>query len=517
MTEAKSEYNAKIFWALLIVAFITRLCGLSLLPMGLNQDEAFSGYEAFSLLHGGTDSWLHRFPIYFTSWGSGANVLYSYLTVPFMALLGPEIWVMRLPQAILGFMSCYIFYLTLKRIYNLNTALIGLFFITASPWHIMLSRWGLEANVAVFFLLTGFYFFTRATENSKYLYLSAVFYGLGLYTYALCAPFITIVFALQLLYWLCQKFNRHTLLCVIISGTVFMLFAIPLILLVLVNNDIIPAIHTPYFSIPKLVYWRSGEIGFNDFALKLDALKRVLIFGDDYLITNRLKPFGIFYPFSIILVGVGLILLIKQSVKDIRQHRFSFSACITLQIILGMIYATLLYPCINRLNFLWLNLLIALVITITVLPKKICALALAAYTIGFILFAHTYITSYNHTAAENFTPDFSKALTTAEDIHRQTNLPIVILEQPTNFPKVLFLSKISNLEFQQTVQWRNYPASYLEARSFSHYIFLSDFNYANIPTDAIYIAPQKHRYYFYQFTVIPKGALIVAVPQSPVM
>ena len=88
-----------IFFALLFLGVCVRLYRFGSAPPGLNQDEAFAAYDAWALLHYGTDSSLHRFPVYLTAWGSGMNALESYFMIPFLALFGVKVWVLRLPQS----------------------------------------------------------------------------------------------------------------------------------------------------------------------------------------------------------------------------------------------------------------------------------------------------------------------------------------------------------------------------------------------------------------------------------
>ncbi|MBR5280514.1 MAG: hypothetical protein IKU26_06080, partial [Clostridia bacterium] len=69
------------FLLILLLGIFLRVYQFGTLPIGLNQDEAFAGYEAFSLAHYGVDSAGYHNPVYFVSWGSGMNVLESYLAI----------------------------------------------------------------------------------------------------------------------------------------------------------------------------------------------------------------------------------------------------------------------------------------------------------------------------------------------------------------------------------------------------------------------------------------------------
>ena len=45
-----------LFWAIMVIGISARVWRFGSVPGGLNQDEAFAGYEAWSLLHYGIDS-----------------------------------------------------------------------------------------------------------------------------------------------------------------------------------------------------------------------------------------------------------------------------------------------------------------------------------------------------------------------------------------------------------------------------------------------------------------------------
>ena len=90
---------------ILLVGCLVRLAALDKSPLGLHQDEAYSAYNAWSVMHYGVDSYGYVRPVYYTVWGSGMNVLYSWLTMPFLALMGTTVQAIRLPQAILGCLS----------------------------------------------------------------------------------------------------------------------------------------------------------------------------------------------------------------------------------------------------------------------------------------------------------------------------------------------------------------------------------------------------------------------------
>ena len=62
---------------IMLVALFSRSVLLGKIPCGVHADEAYAGYEAYSLLKYGTDSWGYRAPVYLTTWGSGMSVFES--------------------------------------------------------------------------------------------------------------------------------------------------------------------------------------------------------------------------------------------------------------------------------------------------------------------------------------------------------------------------------------------------------------------------------------------------------
>ena len=103
MKEKLLQNKYKILLCLIfIIGILVRLVCIDILPKGLNQDEASAGYEAFSILNEGVDRHNKSFPVQFIAWGSGQNVLYSYIMTIFIAIFGNSVLAIRLPMAIVG-------------------------------------------------------------------------------------------------------------------------------------------------------------------------------------------------------------------------------------------------------------------------------------------------------------------------------------------------------------------------------------------------------------------------------
>lgn len=318
---------ARLSIIVILLGVIVRLISLGKIPGGLNQDEAFAGYEAYCLLQHGADSFGYSFPMYLTAWGSGMNALNSYLMIPFIAIFGLQTWVIRLPQALVACFSLWVLWLLLRRSFDDFTAFWGTFFLTICPWHIMLSRWGLESNLAPGFLLFGLYFFQRGIENSKFFLLSAFCYGMSLYCYATIWPVVPLILLLQTFYllWIKSLKIDHWF---IVSVLLLALLAAPAFLFLLVNKEILPEIRTPLLSIPKLLYMRDNEISLNPVALLNNWRNtfHMLIQQNDGLYWNCTDQFGLYYKEMLPFAIIGFLYCSKLTLTSIREKRFHGAA-----------------------------------------------------------------------------------------------------------------------------------------------------------------------------------------------
>ncbi len=186
---------------LLVVGAALLLYRFPAVPGGLHQDEMSEAYEAYALLHTGADRWGYHLPAYFLSWGSGQNVMQAYLTVPVVAVLGLTRLSARLVPVLCGLFTLPLFFYVLRRWYGENTALLGLLLLACSPWHIMLSRIGIENAPVPFFLILGLWAFGRAldTASTWRILLSLLPFAAAMYTYGVMMVITPIFVALLLL------------------------------------------------------------------------------------------------------------------------------------------------------------------------------------------------------------------------------------------------------------------------------------------------------------------------------
>lgn len=472
-----------LFFLFLGIGILVRIWNLNNVPGGINQDEAFGAYEAYSMLHYGTDSWGYRFPVYLTTWGSGMSALNAYLMMPFIAVFGLHTWVIRLPQAIVGCLTLCAVYGISKKILNETSALFVLFFTAIAPWHIMQSRWGLDCNLAPGFLMFGLYFFLRGLEHSRFLLLSALMYGLSLYCYATIWPVVPLIVGIQLLYGLFFRkirFNRNLFL----SGLLLGLLALPLLLFLLVNYGVIDEILLPFLSIPRMPYMRASEISFTNFLPNLRNLWYVLHEQTDGLIWNVVDSYGIYYKISFPFFLLGLFYCIKQTLQHWWKKEYSPGFFLLIQLGAALLLGSLIEVNINRINILFLPMIMIAATGICylcrLLHRKLIIAAFAVYTLFFISFEWNYFTEYKETIGYYFRDGLEDALHAAEETEGD-----IYISSSISYPRILYYSQIPTTQYRDTVQVAGDPSIVTTVTAFGRYHFL--FDTAALDRDAIYI------------------------------
>ncbi|MFI3166707.1 MAG: glycosyltransferase family 39 protein [Bacillota bacterium] len=248
--EMKKYQSEFILAGIIIIGCLARTVFLEFFPYGLNQDEASIGYEAFSLANYGVDRNGLSYPIHFISWGSGQNALYAYIAIPFVKVLGLSVLSTRLPMAIIGCVSIYVFYFLAKQLMPKH-AVFATFFFAISPWHIEKSRWALESNIFPDIFLLGVLLLVLAINGKKYCYfLSGLVFAISTYSYG-TSYFILPIFCVATLIILLSKRKISLLDCTNLMATIAIL-SLPMIIFVLLNYSSYESIEFFGVTIPKL-------------------------------------------------------------------------------------------------------------------------------------------------------------------------------------------------------------------------------------------------------------------------
>lgn len=449
-------------------------------PGGINQDEAFGAYEAYSILRYGVDSSGYVFPVYLNTWGSGMSALNSYLMMPFIAVFGLHTWVTRIPQFLTACFTLYITYRLLLKLFNRKAALVGLFFLAICPWHIMMSRWGLDCNLAPGFLLFGFYFFVLAVERPKYYVLSALFYGLSLYCYSTVWPIVPLMIFLQLLYLLYTKklhFSRYVVFAVVL----LVLLALPLILFMLINYGYMEEIKTSFFSIPKLTAIRKEDIYFYNKRQNLKNLISIIWGQNDGLYWNSTAEFGLYYgKWAIIFAVIGFLYCCRNALKSIWKRVYDATVLLLFPFLCAAFLGCLIGVNVNRINCIHLPVILFVAIGIYVtmsflmgrLKKysKVVPVVFAAIgCVCFLRFEYFYFTEYKENIGNIFQEGLGDAVDYAMELADDEEK--IFVDSVFLYPKILFYSKIPVTEYLNTVEYVNYPSEFLSLYSCGQFYF----------------------------------------------
>lgn len=460
--------------AIILAGVILRIAEFGSIPAGLNQDEALAGYEAYSLMKYGKDSFGYSFPCYFTAWGSGMNVLESYLAIPFIKLFGLSVFTFRLPQLICACISLPVFYSLLRELFDRKHATIGLAVLSFCPWHIMLSRCGLESNLAPAFLLFGFFFFVKGIRNNKLFILSALMFGTALYSYAVVWAVVPLSIILCAAYILLTR-QKIQWKYVIPAVSVLFILALPLILFVLVNNGYISEIKTDFFSVPKMLVMRDSEISPRNL-IDPNCWKsfwNVFYKQNDGLPWNSVGDFGMFGFISIPFMIIGIGKIIGVSIRKLKEKVFSYEFLFFLYA-LGCVICCLMLnqPNINRINCIHLNTLIFITVGIGEVISWVKSGYLKyAVAVGyfFVLFSFcgSYYGSYNSTIGGYFNEGAGECIQYVKSL----NVESCAVDSSIFHSQVLFYDQTPVDEYIETVEYSNYPAAYLSVESFGIYDF----------------------------------------------
>lgn len=202
----KKHYYSFFLGLILLIASFLRLYKLDQIPPSPYWEEVALGYDAYSIAQTGKDHHGNPIPIVaFPSFGDYKPSGYFYALVPFIKLLGLNLWAVRLPSAIAGIVSTALVFLIGKELFEKRIGLASSVLFAVSPWSIHFSRGGWEANLAMCMLLAGSYFILVARRRPLVLLPATLLFSLSMYTYhaaRLFAPIVGVLGGLLLIaYW----------------------------------------------------------------------------------------------------------------------------------------------------------------------------------------------------------------------------------------------------------------------------------------------------------------------------
>jgi 4-amino-4-deoxy-L-arabinose transferase-like glycosyltransferase len=188
----------------LVVGTGLRVVRLNQMPPALGQDEACDGYDAYSILHTGRDHHGHFMPIVMEGFKDYRMPLFQYSLVPLVGAFGLKAAVVRLGSATWGVADLVAITVVAGLMFGWLGAAAAAVVGAIMPWHLELSRYGIEATAAsatISIAMASFFLWLRWRE-SRWLLMTGLAFGLSLYTYAITKAFLPLMIALiAILYW----------------------------------------------------------------------------------------------------------------------------------------------------------------------------------------------------------------------------------------------------------------------------------------------------------------------------
>ncbi len=408
-----------IFGILIFLALLIRIYQFGIVPGGLNQDGAMAAVDAKALADYRTDRYGMYMPTHLTAWDySQMSSLMSYMMALCIPVFGLNVVTIRLPlifMSMVGILSLHFF---TKDVFGRRISLIILAFAAINPWHIMQSRWALEANLYPHFFMLGIFLLNRGLHKKRYLYLSMISFGLCMYCYGVSIYTMPVFLLAACIYLRIVK--KISVKDVLISAGIYLLVAWPFILTMMVNFFRWDTISTPLCTIPYFPNSvRSNDILFfsenilEQFGKNFNSMLNTTLRQRKDLPWNDVTDFGTIYLFSMPFVITGVI-------EFFRSHRKNNGAVLGFLFLCTGIWAGLSTNGVNvnRINIVYYPIIIMAGLGISYCLKWISGskwYVFLAYLIAFVLFSNTYFTTHADSLKDRFWGNFTEAVVQLKD------------------------------------------------------------------------------------------------------
>lgn len=295
-------------------------------------DEANGMYDSWALSKYGVDSNLNSNPIYLQSFaGQGQSILYARLAGTFFKILGYNVYVYRLPLALVSLISVILLFNVLNAFdIKSKSIFLTIMVFCTSPWLIMVSRFGMDCNISPFMVLIGTLLLLLSTRFKRVCtrilvgMLGTFILGLTAYSYNVGWMYLLIFIpGIFGVFYLSKNIPAKELLLYIF---ILLLELIPIMIFAIRSNiaALNKTVHIFIWTYPKLLSSRASEsmISFDGDILH-NIVKNVLDGGHmflnntDGLPWNSIPGIGAYYPIMLPFLMIGIIIsLYRRNIID---------------------------------------------------------------------------------------------------------------------------------------------------------------------------------------------------------
>lgn len=194
-------------------AFLIRAYRFGEIPSGVNRDEAALGYNAYSILKTGRDEYGRAVPLRLESFGDWKQPVYSYLSIPIIAIAGLNESSTRLVSLLAGVSMIFSSYFIMRSLLPQQKSILAAaasagIFLAFNPWHFHFSRIASEALVATSLFSWAVVFLIRPSHKLRDWITGCSLLIFSMLTYhgaLITVPLWTIIFSISQLKHLSKK------------------------------------------------------------------------------------------------------------------------------------------------------------------------------------------------------------------------------------------------------------------------------------------------------------------------
>ncbi len=335
----KYWYSAAILLLFLIAVFL-RVYRLESLPDVLHIDEAGLGYNAWCLAHYGTDRYLNVRPFYPQNFYGGQSPLYTYLLALLIRTVGQgnlSLTLLKIPAVLANLLLFFVGTKSIRLVFDdQKWSIAAAFLLAVCPYYIMSARFALDCNLMLCCSAVALLFLIRFTQTKtlRNLILSAVFFGITMYSYALSyflIPIFLICISLYLLYTKEISFRRVLLWAACVCIT-----ALPVILFVCSLLFHWETIHFLGLTISPIASERMSDVGVTSFWENIKDIIKITLTCGSYRL-DAVPKFYTLYPLSIPFIVLGFIGAVYSFLVSLYKRTFQADSIYLLFFLSGLI------------------------------------------------------------------------------------------------------------------------------------------------------------------------------------